>query len=116
MYDYQFVDAFIEDAKTIAESNTKEEAFAIIKEQLDLLENKYLNECLSVLNYIYFEKCLDWIEENISRTENISLSWGHLAAMSGFNWLRAEKWIDLGRPLSLVALDSIYFCTSKAKN
>lgn len=113
MYNYEVVNAFLERSIIISESKTEEEAYKIIKAELDSLENKYLNECIGAFNYIQFEKCLDWIEENISRTENISLSWGHLAAISKFNWIRAEKWIDSGRPLSLVALDAINFCTIK---
>lgn len=112
MYNYEIVDKFIERSIIISASKTKEEAYEIIKNELNLLENKYLNECLGAFNYIQYEKCLDWIEENISKTENVTLSWGHLAAISKFNWRRAEKWIDSGRPLSLVALDAINFCTT----
>lgn len=115
MHNYEFVDSFIEKAIEISKLKTKEEAYDIITSLLNSVENKYLNECLGSLNYIKYEKSLDWIEENISRTENISLNWGHLAAISGFNWNRAEKWIDLGTPLSLVALDAINFCTAKGE-
>ncbi|MEC3876628.1 hypothetical protein [Chryseobacterium salviniae] len=115
MYNYEVADSFIERSIIISKSKTREEAYEIIKKELDLLENKYLNECLAAFNYIQYEKCLDWIEENISKTKNITLSWGHLAAISKFNWRIAEKWIDSGRPLSLVALDAINFCTTKGE-
>jgi hypothetical protein len=35
-----------------------------------------------------------------------------LAASSYLSWNRAEKWLTNGRPLSLVALDGIMFCTT----
>jgi len=74
MYNYEIVDKFIERSIIISASKTKEEAYEIIKNELNLLESKYLNECLGAFNYIQYEKCLDWIEENISKTENITLS------------------------------------------
>ncbi|WP_294202303.1 hypothetical protein [uncultured Chryseobacterium sp.] len=39
-HDYELADVFIENSKTIAESNSEEETFNIIKEQLNRLENK----------------------------------------------------------------------------
>lgn len=47
------------------------------------------------------------------RVVNISQTWGQLAASSHFTWERAEKWLEVGRPLSLIALDALIFCTTK---
>ena len=35
-----------------------------------------------------------------------------MAASSNFTWERATYWLSLGRPLSLIALDGLMFCTS----
>lgn len=113
MFDYQKTDAFLLKAEEICKLQAENEAFESITMNLKNVENKYLNECLQGLNYLRSEKCLLWIEENIFRTENVTSNWGHLAAVSNFNWKIAEKWIDAGRPLSLVSLDAINFCTTK---
>src|SRR5204863_3993484 len=69
-------------------------------------------EYITAVNFIRNEKVLDLIEENIHRTTNIGTNWGHLAASSYLSWDRVKKWLSNGRPLSLVALDAIIFCTS----
>jgi hypothetical protein len=50
-------------------------------------------------------KMLDWIEVNIQPP--ITDHWGNLASRSGIAWERVKKWIQSGRPMSLVALDSL---------
>lgn len=55
-------------------------------------------------------RALDWIESHASAIDADDLEafslrdWGHLAALSEFSWPRAQSWLDLCRPLSLVAL------------
>jgi hypothetical protein len=56
---------------------------------------------------------LNWLEENVQGP--IHESWGSLAASSRFDWARAKKWLSLGRPLSLVALDALHFCASRGR-
>jgi hypothetical protein len=46
------------------------------------------------------------------RIININRNWGHLAASSNFSWSKADKWLAKGRPLSLIALDALIFCTT----
>jgi len=113
MYDYKKVGDFIEKAEKISKEKNIEEAFDLITSDLASLDKKYLNECIGALNFIQYEKTLDWIEENREKITDISLSWGHLAAVSKFDWQRVEKWLDSKRPLSLVALDALDFCTTK---
>lgn len=60
-------------------------------------------------------RCLDWIEKVQNRIKNISSSWGHLAASSKFDWERAIKWLDNGRPLSLISIDALIYCTSNGE-
>jgi hypothetical protein len=56
---------------------------------------------------------LDWIEKNIQSP--VDITWGLLAASSSFDWPRAEKWLDWGRPLSLVALDALEWCVCSGR-
>lgn len=50
-------------------------------------------------------RVLDWIEAKA--TSPVSGTWGRLAACSSFGWPVATRWLDAGRPLSLVALDAL---------
>lgn len=113
MYDREYIDEFhLKMEKIVSENDTKEAYFKIVRE-LEKCEDKYLPELMGTLNYIQYEPVLDWIEKNAYRPKNISQFWGHLAASSKFNWERGKKWLESGRPLSLVALDAIMFCTTK---
>lgn len=96
----------------ITEKFEKEKAFELITAELEKCEDKYLSECMGTLNFLKYEPILDWIEKNAGRSINISEDWGHLAASSSFTWARVQKWLDLGRPLSLIAIDSVKFCTT----
>jgi len=60
-------------------------------------------------------KILDWIEKVQNRITNVNSQWGQLAASSKFDWDRANSWLETGRPLSLIALDALNFCTTKGK-
>ena len=113
MYNYEKVDKFIQFAQEISESKSKEETFQILTNEIEKVDEIYLNEYINALNYIQYEKVLNWIEENKSKIKNISLSWGQVAASSHFDWNYAKKWISQGRPLSLIALDALEFCTTK---
>lgn len=48
---------------------------------------------------------LDWIETHIEPP--ITDDWGRLASQSGITWSRMTKWLESGRPMSLVALDTL---------
>ena len=112
MYDQEKVDEFIFRSENLAKSIDKDKAFFIISQEIDTCEDRYLNEYITALNFVRNDKTLDWIEKNIHRTNNIGLNWGHLAASSNLSWDKANKWLTSGRPLSLVALDGIMFCTT----
>ena len=112
MYDQEKVDEFISRSEDLAKCVDQNEAFIIISKEIANCEGRYLNEYITALNFIRNDKVLDWIENNIHRSTNIGLNWGHLAASSYLSWNRAEKWLTTGRPLSLVALDGIMFCTT----
>jgi hypothetical protein len=99
-----------------AEALTKclpfEDAFTEITRQIELEENKNLPT--KVMALVYFERpeTLDWIEKIKSRITNVSESWGNLTAASKLDWSRAKNWLEVGRPLSLIALDALIYCTT----
>ncbi|MDI9859483.1 hypothetical protein [Flectobacillus roseus] len=112
MYDQNKVDEFFFRSEELIGKVDKEEAFSIITKEIEDCEDQYFNEYITVLSLIRNDKVLDWIEINIHRTVNIGQNWGHLVASSYLSWSRAEKWLSAGRPLCLVALDGIMFCTT----
>lgn len=99
-------------AEAITKCLELEEAFEIITKELESKDDKFLSENVSAMLYFQSDKTLDWIEKVSVRIKNISSSWGQLAASSQFTWDRANKWLTIGRPLSLVALDSLIYCTT----
>ncbi len=99
-------------AEPIAKCLDFDEAFKILTKELESKDDKYLTENVSAMLYFQSDKTLDWIENISARIKNISTSCGQLAASSQFTWYRANKWLTIGRPLSLVALDSLIYCTT----
>jgi hypothetical protein len=57
------------------------------------------------LAYFQSPRVLDWIESQVRPP--VSDRWGWLAARSCFTWHTAARWLDSGRPMSLVALDAL---------
>ncbi len=115
MYDQEKVDDFISRSENLAKILDKDKAFTTITNEIDNCENKYLNDYITALNFIRHEKVLDWIEKNVDRATSIGINWGHLAASSHLSWSRADGWLTIGRPLSLVALDALIFCTTRGE-
>jgi len=99
-------------AEALASCLDFEEAFSIMTTALERGDKKYLTVNVSSLCYLNSERVLDWIETNIVRIHDVSADWGHLAASSKFTWQRADKWLSMRRPLSLVALDALIYCTT----
>ena len=102
-------------AEPIVKCLNFDEAFIILTRELEKGDDKFLSENVSALLYFQNGKILDWIEKVSERIKNVSLSWGQLAASSQFTWNRANKWLTFGRPLSLIALDSLIYCTTIGK-
>lgn len=99
-------------AEPIVKSLAFDQAFEILTKELESRDDKYLSENISSLLYFQSYKTLDWIEKVSQRIKNISSDWGQLAASSQFTWDKANKWLTIGRPLSLIALDSLIYCTT----
>jgi hypothetical protein len=115
MYDREKIENFQIRMEELIQKLDKKEAFELITSELNECEDKYLTEFMAPLNFLKYEPVLDWVEQNANRTKNITQDWGHLSASSNFTWQRAEKWLEMGRPLSLIALDATMFCTTRGK-
>ncbi|REG82112.1 hypothetical protein [Winogradskyella sediminis] len=115
MYDREKVENFQIRMEEIIEKHNTKDAFELITSELNECEDKYLTEFMAPLNFLKYEPVLDWVEQNADRVKNVTQDWGHLSASSNFSWKRAEKWLEIGRPLSLIALDAIMFCTTRGE-
>jgi hypothetical protein len=91
------------------------EAFSMLTTEIEASDDKKLLDNSFALLYFEAPNTLDWMEKISQRLANISTSWGVIAAASQFSWPRAEKWLSMGRPLSLISLDALIFCTVPRK-
>lgn len=81
------------------------EGYGRVIEALDALGVREKRDLMYTLGYFRSAETLDWIEGNI--VEPVTDSWGYLAASSAVDWSRLERWLLCGRPLSLVAIDTL---------
>jgi hypothetical protein len=106
-------------AKPMATCLPSDVGFALYSQQVSQVEqSSRFVETMMGLMHFQSKSTLSWIEGHIGRVSNISSSWGYLAAASQFDWATAKRWLEGGRPLSLVALDALANCavTSKTQN
>lgn len=89
-----------------------DEAFSIMTKEVEQSADTLFADNSSALLYFQSNRTLQWIEEIKDRIKNVSSTWGVLAAASKFDWQTAERWLDEGRPLSLIALDALIYCTT----
>ncbi len=92
-----------------------EEGFRIVTKEVEQSPDNLLADNSSALLYFQSNKTLQWIESSKDRINNVSSAWGTLAAASLFDWQTAEKWLEAGRPLSLIALDALVYCTTRGE-
>ena len=90
-----------------------EEAHEKVTDTLSRMDIRNRSVAKHVLRWFETQLNLDWIEENAHSP--VDSSWGLLAASSKFDWERAKKWLSLGRPLSLVALDALDWCVCSGR-
>jgi hypothetical protein len=88
------------------------EGFSIVTKEVEQSPDNLLADNSSALLYFQSNKTLQWIAKVKDRINNVSASWGTLAAASQFDWQTAEQWLESGRPLSLIALDALVYCTT----
>ena len=97
------------DLPTLAEASASclahRDGFDRVVAALSSCKDRERRDLMFSLAYFHSQDALDWIEANVfSPTTD---AWGQLAAASEFDWPRAAKWLEHGRPLSLVALDAL---------
>lgn len=91
-----------------------EDAFNLLTTEVEAsTTDKDLADNIGALLYFQDPRTLIWIETVANRIVNVATSWGVLAAASKFDWQTAEKWLSIGRPLSLIALDALHYCTTR---
>lgn len=88
-----------------------DEAFLIITKELESYDDNEFYTNISALLYLKSSKTLKWVEQEAGRIKNVSSAFGQLVACSEFDWTCCAKWLDMGRPLSLIALDALCLCT-----
>lgn len=89
-----------------------DEGFAIVTEKAEQSDARSFTDNSRALLCFQSSQTLQWIENVKDRIVNVSDSWGTLAAASQFDWPTAQRWLELGRPLSLIALDALIYCTT----
>jgi len=93
-----------------ASSLPVEEGLHIVCKRLKkLIEKELPRASFSCLYRFRSSAVLDWIESNCT---NFNDNWGRLAAVSFPTWVRMKSWLSKGRPLSLIALDTMENCIS----
>lgn len=101
-------DSLVEYAKLLANSFESDQGILEYLAQLDNIKSeKELNDQIRGLMYFNSPEVNYWIEIAVDRVTNITSTWGVVSALSDVNWDTLKKWINLGRPLSLVALDAL---------
>jgi hypothetical protein len=86
-----------------------DEGLAAAVEALSFVPRSRLTQECLLLAPFEDTRVLDWMEMHVH--EPLTREWGDLAAASGIDWSRVAKWLQSGRPLSLVALDALIVCT-----
>jgi hypothetical protein len=96
-------------ASTLLESVPINLLMDLVLEMMDKLPpRRRAFQVIHALTWVRGERVLQWIERNAAPP--ISYEWGTAAACNRPTWNRLSKWLDRGRPLSLVALDALKNC------
>ena len=102
-------------AEAMAKCLPFEQAFGLVTAEIEVsAANSFAGNGMALM---YFEsrQTLEWIEKISPQIINVSTNWGTLSAASQFSWDIAHNWLDIGRPLSLIALDALVFCTTRGE-
>lgn len=101
----EFLSTFV---RAVAKSNPTPDTVHRAMQAIDDAEKLDLSVAALALAGFRSPLVLDWIEQRVKSP--VSDRWGWVAGCSGFSWEVADRWLDLGRPLSLVALDALADC------
>jgi hypothetical protein len=69
---------------------------------------------ISSLRVFQYKGTLDWIENNVPKDEKDISRWSLAAAVSQLDWARVKKWISMGPPLGIIALDCLVYCIASS--
>ncbi len=90
------------------------EGLPLVFRKLEALTDKEKNACVASCLYRFRSPIvLPWIEKNCRTFHG---NWGLLAAVSYPTWEMMKSWLNKGRPLSLVALDSMEACANEGRH
>lgn len=104
-------DLLVELSEATASSLPIQEGLQNVFGKLEALDDKERNACVaSCLYHFRSPEVLMWIEKNCRTFHD---NWGRLAAVSYPTWKTMKKWLSMGRPLSLVALDAMEVCADE---
>ena len=88
-----------------------EEGLVRVQSALEQRHGERFHHEATALAYFRDERVLDWLEREFTQAaQTVADSWGRLAAASQLSWPRVQKWLESGRPLSLIALDALIAC------
>ncbi|GAA4393829.1 hypothetical protein [Hymenobacter koreensis] len=99
-------------AQALASCLPAAEAEAILLEVLNHGSERELRERIYCLGFLSGTGPLDWLEEQRGRINTVSDTYGTVCASLGMTWPRIRRWLHLGRPLSLIALDALVKCST----
>ena len=91
--------------QAVAACMPPEEAIPMALEAIDRSGVRNLSGPAMPLARFHSPQVIDWIENRV--TSPVPDGWGTLAAHSGLSWATVTRWLDQGRPMSLVAMDAL---------
>lgn len=85
-----------------------ERALSVVLSQVELLLNSpRLTEALSALSILGTPQLIEWCERHVASP--VAREWGLVAAAAHVPWSALERWLAMGRPHSLMALDALLY-------
>jgi hypothetical protein len=91
------------------------EAEDLLLAALGTLSEKALAEHITCLCYLAGSGPLDWIETHCRTITHVPGNYGVTCAALGITWERVHRWLQAGRPLSLMALDAFVNCSTTSE-
>jgi hypothetical protein len=84
----------------------KDEGLDLALVQVERMERRLLPHSAYSLSAFRSPRVLRWVEHSVASP--VSDGWGRIAADNGLDWSTARRWLEHGRPFSLVALDALW--------
>jgi hypothetical protein len=85
-----------------------DEGIQRVMDALATLPLKEKRQRCVALGWFRSSRVLEWLEQHVESP--ILSEWGQTAALSQIAWPWVVRWLDQGRPMSLVALDALMNC------